>query len=271
MPRAPLSPPALGRLPGPQPGTPTYSPSEEVFAPGTPPEERPLVAVPRATMSSVGRSSTGRDTASSPTYIMEGEEEPLPPTPTYTGSSPTYFDEVEPPTPTLEADDDALYGQEDEEFGGGFAGFRFSRPFSPGTPPPGMGTPPGAAAGGTPVGGYLRMPGLESPTPTYEPDDEDFYGPGGGGPPPPPSAPPPLPGSGPGSRRPGDGGAAAAAQQRGGPAPLGVSATAASSSSGVPPLAPEAFSQRSGKRKQAGTSAEEELPPWKRRERRRKQ
>merc|ERR1719433_1769968 len=68
---------------------------------------------------SVGRGSSagGRETASSPTYIMEdlGDGEPLPPTPTYTGSSPTYMDEAEPPTPTLDPDDMGLYGRADEE------------------------------------------------------------------------------------------------------------------------------------------------------------
>merc|ERR1719183_2287173 len=43
---------------------------------------------------------------SSPTYFEESQVQ-LPPTPTYSaGSSPTYVEENEPPTPTLEADDD---------------------------------------------------------------------------------------------------------------------------------------------------------------------
>mmetsp|Transcript_25681 Transcript_25681/g.64674 ORF Transcript_25681/g.64674 Transcript_25681/m.64674 type:complete len:2503 (-) Transcript_25681:77-7585(-) len=310
-----------------QPGTPTYTPTDDVFAPGTPVESAGAL-VGRHGMSSVGRSSAGHDTAgSSPTYIMEEVvEEPLPPTPTYTGSSPTYLDELEPPTPTLEADDDELYGKEDEVVSGAFPGIRFMRQIAPGTPPPVLGQPAGVAAGTSTH--WVRLPGLESPTPTYEPDDEEFYGTAssGSGPAPPPTPPPPLPSSGAHSAKrqrlgtppstPQSGGlpgtplsvpvqpgtpqsqagagpgtphshggtatptraAAAAALSSGAVydpfAVPGAASGAAASSGGpaVPPLASEVFGERAGKRK--GTTAStggEELPPWKRRERRRKQ
>lgn len=310
-----------------QPGTPTYTPTDDVYAPETP-IQRAGALFGRPGVSSVGRSSAGRDTAgSSPTYIMEEvAEEPLPPTPTYTGSSPTYLDELEPPTPTLEADDDDLYGKEDEVVLGAFPGIRFMQPGAPGTPPQGTGTPVGSSSAST---NWVRLPGLESPTPTYEPDDEDFYGTGssGSGPAPPPTPPPPLPGTGartmkrplagtppgtpqsrglpgtpqsvpvqPGTPQSQTGAGPGTPLSQGGTAtPTRVTAAAASSSAGaaydpfaapgsasgaaassgepaVPPLASEVFGERAGKRKSAtAPTGGEELPPWKRRERRRKQ
>lgn len=71
-------------------------------------------------MSSAGRASSAEREESVPTYIAEDRlEEPLPPTPTYSGSSPTYLDDNEPPTPTLEADNDELYGFDDASSVGG--------------------------------------------------------------------------------------------------------------------------------------------------------
>jgi len=175
------------RYPGQQPGTPTYSPTEDIRAPATP--VSPLGVFQRASASSVSVISGGRGDRS-PTYIVEeAAEEPLPPTPTYTGSSPTYLDELEPPTPTLDPDDDELYGQDDEAVTAPPVVRALAA--TPGTPPGTF----GAAAPGTPPDKYIRLPGMESPTPTYEPDDEDYPDGGGGGegPRPPFAAPPPLP------------------------------------------------------------------------------
>jgi len=182
-----------------QPGTPTISPTEEVFAPGTPADG----ALGRALRAAAGRTRSAEREGSSPTYITEDRiEEPLPPTPTYSGSSPTYVDEnEEPPTPTLEPDS-AGYGDDDDAtsvvgsvmgsarsiFTGTatFPGAGVSTPLSaggvPGTPQfTQPGTPMSSAAGTpqfvaptTPLS--VRLPGLESPTPTYEPDDEANYG-----------------------------------------------------------------------------------------------
>jgi len=231
----------------------------------------PFARFGRSGLSSVGRSSVGRDTQiSSPTYIMEEmAEEPLPPTPTYTGSSPTYLDEAEPPTPTLDADDDELYGRDDEERratgldfavarASSFAAARATGTGTPGTPPSGPGTPLGTVAGGTPTN-YIRMPGMESPTPTYEPDDEEFYG---GGPAPPPGPPPPIPAVG--SRTP-QSGALPGTPAQGGAA----SSSGAAGSGELPLLASQVFGARKREQPDAAAS-QEELPPWKRRVMKRK-
>jgi len=182
---AQMTPPSMSyRLLGQQPGTPTYSPTEDIRAPGTPTGSAQF-------LSRIGASSvsviSGGDGNRSPTYIVEeAAEEPLPPTPTYTGSSPTYLDELEPPTPTLEPDDGDLYGQDDE-----VVAAPIMRAATPGTPPGQFGGP----APGTPPCAFARLPGMESPTPTYDPDEDDDLYPGGGGegPRPPFAAPPPLP------------------------------------------------------------------------------
>lgn len=96
-----------GRLPGtPNAGTPT----EDVMAPATPDQGRHR-------LSSAGRASSVDHRSASPAYIVEERGVALPPTPTYTGDSPAYMDDTEPPTPTLEADDDELYSDEIMSFG----------------------------------------------------------------------------------------------------------------------------------------------------------
>lgn len=153
---------------------------------------------------------------SSPTYLTEDRElVPLPPTPTYSGSSPTYVDDNEPPTPTLDADFEQYGDVEEDALGylsalhySGGPGARGTPTLHPGTPTrmsamsqagtpltsvgtPTVGTPtlmpstpldastpgggtPGQVQASTPLG--MRLPGLESPTPTYEPDDDTILG-----------------------------------------------------------------------------------------------
>lgn len=303
------------------PPTPSFSPTEEVFAPATP-EDR---IVGRALRAAAGRrsatplrvapGSAGGSAAESPTYIAQASGGlALPPTPTYSGSSPTYVEEVEPPTPTL-MDDSAAYGDEEDAtavaYFGVLAGRRTGAPGTPtsvgapDTPTAGGGTPrlkPSATAGGGPA---MRLPGLESPTPTYDPDDETVFGedassvaswmgsaaatsgvsgPAGAaggrtaplgnlplqpvtprpwhGATPPGTPVPPTPGSaGPGTP----------SMQPGTPQPPSVPVGSAGvvyapPAAGTPPAAPQAKGR--GKR---GAEDDEELPPWKRRERRRKQ
>lgn len=192
------------------PATPTYSPTEDVLAPGTPAEARPRKAARIR-----GRSASAVQDGSSPTYLTEDRDlAPLPPTPTYSGSSPTYVDDNEPPTPTLDADFEQ-YGYAEEDAQGYMSALHYTAggqvalirttgtpTLHPGTPTgmsqgtpltsigtPTVGTPtlmpstpldastggtPQAQAASTPLG--MRLPGLESPTPTYEPDDDTILG-----------------------------------------------------------------------------------------------
>lgn len=165
----------------PAPGTPTYSPTEFFAEPATPQEGVVARALKRARAP-----SAEREGMSSPTYLAEVSEMPLPPTPTYSaGSSPTYVEENEPATPTLEADDD--------EFGDDLSVADWVQSA---TPKVIQGGTPQSIASGTPsrqpvtpvnrlsagnlarqaFSQQMRLPGMESPTPTYEPDDETVYG-----------------------------------------------------------------------------------------------
>jgi len=169
------------------PGTPTYSPTEFFADPATPQE----MAVARALRRSAAQAPSVEHEASSPTYLEEGRELPLPPTPTYSaGSSPTFVEENEPPTPTLEADDEDF--QDDTSVADWIASATPKLIAATGTPQSGPSTPASRAVGtpstvqpSTPLAGFslssrpagtMRLPGMESPTPTYEPDDETVYG-----------------------------------------------------------------------------------------------
>lgn len=338
-----------------------------MLAPGTPAEASLKV------QTTVGRrTGSAEREGSSPAYIVEERaEEPLPPTPTYSGSSPTYLDENEPATPTLEADDDDLYGEEDLSSvttgllsamanfrSGRFARGDGSSGTPPGTPLSGQPRTPLAVVAGLtgrrqPITPFQRTGGVppraftgaESPTPTFDPDDEDAYAeelisfsfvlsagtgrlavsstaprpslaagqPAGPGTPAshpgtpqsvrlgtatPLSGPPGTPQSlQPGTPQ----GLVLGAHQPGTPveavpqpplpsepAPLPPSAAAATATAydpfapeapgstgpapAMPPLASEVFPAHAGRRRQRGTaSSDEELPPWKRRQRTRQQ
>jgi len=339
------------------PGTPTYSPTEFFAEPSaaTPQDSAVSRALKRAALARAPSAERGEG-VSSPTYFEADNQMPLPPTPTYSaGSSPTYVEENEPPTPTLEADDDD-FG--DDVSVADWVASATPKVIQSGTPQSGGPLTPLAARMDafssrqplTPVhrlavanlarhNQQMRLPGMESPTPTYEPDDETVYGDdassvaswvasatprGYDG----TSTPMSLPGTpvsvGPGTPLAGAArGTPLAAQpptpegeevphgfeaaagtpvdttdmatvQPGTPTeqpgtpqeqaydPFGVPATstgaasssaAASGAPGMPALASEVFGER-GKRKATGgaESADEELPPWKRRaQRRRKQ
>jgi len=170
------------------PGTPTYSPTEFFAEPGTPQDGTLARALKRAARARAP--SAEREQASSPTYFEADSHIQLPPTPTYSaGSSPTYVEENEPPTPTLEADDD--------DFGDDLSVADWVASATPkvaqsGTPLSAVGTPlsgmidrtsrqPVTPINRLTVGrltshAQMRLPGMESPTPTYEPDDETVYG-----------------------------------------------------------------------------------------------
>merc|ERR1711972_52450 len=149
-----LVPPAPRR----QPATPTFTPTDDVLAPtspiGLPFAPQPVAVFDRAAV-------TRASVASSPSYFGDDlGDGPLPATPTYTGSSPTYIDEAEPPTPTLDADQDDA----------------FPDPFVPGPAAiaaPGVLAPPLQAKPQDVPTSAMRLPGMESPTPTYEPDNDD--------------------------------------------------------------------------------------------------
>lgn len=280
------------------PGTPTYSPTEDVLAPGTP-LEGILGQAGRTSSALAGRTSSVIEGGSSPTYVAEDRPgQPLPPTPTYTASSPTYVDDNEPPTPTLEPDDDDLYGDDvsvatgttlatgvsriTRRGGAGLLSPMMSQPLTPlsiiqGGAAPGTpinllqgGDQPaaGVAAAGTPTA--LRLPGMEDPTPTYEADDSAAYEEAAQAEDAAPAALAATPGTPPGQLL--------GTPQQGQPGtPTGAAGAApAAGSAGpdVPPLASQVFpGQEAGRRRQRGTasSGEEELPPWKRRAKRRGQ
>lgn len=221
-------------------------------------------------MSSAGRASSAEREGASPSYVVQEIEEPLPPTPTYSGESPTYQDENEPPTPTLEADDMDLYALEhtlpaDDPGLGAAPSLAVTTPSASLDPEELRRLPPmelarrlaapGAVAS-TPGGplaviagtvshppmpdlpAAARLPGMESPTPTYEPDEEDE------------------------DERIATGAPPADAYL---PSPAQLTGSAAQSS--MPPLASEVFPERARRR----GAENEELPPWKRRQRRRQQ
>ncbi|CAK9059318.1 Hypothetical protein (Fragment), partial [Durusdinium trenchii] len=139
----------------------------------------------------------------SSTYLAarDGDEGEAPPTPTYTAESPTYQDEDEPETPVLEPDDEELYAWEEEQLKSGHAPTSLmvdlsvlSAPAEPAPadelrslPPAELArrlAAPGALAaarrlGLTGVRGAAgmpsaapRLPGMEPPTPSLEPDEE---------------------------------------------------------------------------------------------------
>jgi len=185
--KTPLTP--IERAPG-QPGTPDYSPTEDLAEPGTPQD---------ATVARALRAAAGREPSAEPgsySYLEESADlkDGLPPTPTYVGSSPTYVDDAEPPTPTLDADS-AGYGDDVESVASWFQSVT-PRPMRPGGTPDSAGplTPTSAVRGGltpqvqpltplstTEIGGpgtpaMMRLPGMESPTPTYDADEATVYG-----------------------------------------------------------------------------------------------
>lgn len=228
--------PSHAIVPVPQ-GEPDFTPTEEIL------DQGPVAK----------RSGTPAREGSSPTYITEDRAElALPPTPTYEGSSPTYVDDDELPTPTLEPDTPA-YG--DDEDAAAVAYFGVGPAGTPRLP-----LPDEAAVT------HMRMPGLESPTPTYDADDDTVFGddvesvasfvgsaapsaPGRKAAKPWHSAPPETPAS------------------IAPPTPLSAPFTPSMPTAGRP-----AAPSRPGKRRQqGGDDSDEELPPWKRRERRRKQ
>lgn len=271
---------------GRQPGTPTPGTPTEDVAPLTPKDAGNLRL-------SVARGSSVDRGSASPMYIMEGRAEvPLPPTPTYTGDSPAYLDENEPPTPTLEADDDELYGNDSLSALGMVPDvalpslLRDPATSSTDGPPldvvlaalPGGGVPgaPGgltalqvarhlAAAGAkvppvpaaplraTASGGppeedtsrevpplpYVRLPGMESPTPTYETDEDSEF-------------------------------EDIEEEEEEAEVPAGAASSAAPQAE-MPPLASEVFPELAKRRRRGTVSSDEELPPWKRRERRKTQ
>jgi len=271
-PRGPSAEPRRRWGAPPAPATPT----EDAAAPATPTEDLGLPGTPKGAIarraSSAGRASSAE--RESP-YLVQEREEPLPPTPTYTGDSPTYQDENEPPTPTLEVDDEDLYAWEQELAtigptpGAAVPSTATARPAAPLDPaqlrqlspmelarrlaaPGALTTVPeaprlivvrGAGAPPPPVRSIpvARLPGMESPTPTFDPDEEDedeLIA---------KDAPP-------------EGAYLQPASQS------GPSASAARPD--MPPLASEVFPDVAGRRRR-GAEGAEELPPWKRRQRRR--
>jgi len=180
----------------PVPGTPTEEAIERT------PTEDALLVPPPARAGSAARASP-TEAGESSTYLAQEAEEPLPATPTYTADSPEFQEETEPETPTLEPDDEELYAWEENlvKSGAGLPGIIVDvNLVRGGEPEPldatqlaqlspmelarrlaapgallaaraqGLAMPRTPAVSSTAV---VRLPGMEPPTPSYEPDQED--------------------------------------------------------------------------------------------------
>lgn len=181
----------------PVPGTPTEEAIERT------PTEDALLVPPQARTGSAARASP-TEAGESSTYLAQEAEEPLPATPTYTADSPEFQEENEPETPTLEPDDEELYAWEENlvKSGAGLPGIIVDvNLVRGGEPEPldatqlaqlspvelarrlaapgallaaraqGLATTPRTPAVSSSA--VVRLPGMEPPTPSYEPDQED--------------------------------------------------------------------------------------------------